>query len=225
MENKKVETVEENVVDTNGTNTHVIERERIIEREVPVEVVKEIVTEVEVEKEVIKEIRPKMSFEGKMTIIKSLANFNKNLENISKTKDNPFTKSKYLDLATMLEVVRPLLAQEGLYIMQHKVSDPENERHFAIDTYIIHESGEILEIPGIFLKPDNNTIQGIAALESYERRYRIMCSLGIVGKDDDNDGEGAMDTTQTTPRQQATTPPAQDKPTTPATTGRVIRQR
>lgn len=175
---KKVENINE--------PQRVVEKETII-KEVPTERIVE--KTIEVEKVVEKEVRPKVSFEGKPNIMKSLLGFNRKLENIAKTKNNPFTKSKYLDLATMLATIRPMLAEEGLYVMQHMVNDSNDSKTFAMDTYLIHESGEVLEIPGAFSKPDAITVQGLGAYETYKRRYSLMSALGIVGANDDTDGE------------------------------------
>lgn len=197
------------------TNNNVIEK--IIQREIPVERIVE--KEIQVEKEVIKEIQPQVLFEGKTQIIKALVGFNKKLENIAKKKDNPFTRSKYLDLATMLETIRPMLAEEGLFISQHVVDHPKDLTLKAMDTYLIHESGEVLRFPGAFGKPDNNNVQGVASYETYQRRYRIMNALGIVGANDDNDGEGAMNRTQ--PTQSAPKSPTPARPTVPQPKGRI----
>lgn len=198
----------------NAENVKVVEK--IIQREIPVERV--IEKEIPIEKEVVREIQPQVSFEGKTQIIKALSQFNKKLENITKTANNPFTKSTYLDLATMLETIRPMLAEEGLFISQHLIDHPTDRSLKAMDTYLIHESGEVLRFPGTFGKPDNQTVQGVASYETYQRRYRIMNALGIVGKNDDNDGEGAMDRTNTQINK-STSSPKQTAPELPGLPG------
>lgn len=196
-----------------------VEKETII-KEVPVERIVE--KTVEVEKEVIKEIQSNVSFEGKPNIIKGLVNFNKKLQNISKTANNPFTKSTYLDLATMLEEIRPMLAEEGLCISQNVINHPTDERRFAVDTFIIHEEGEVLRIPGVFHKPDALTVQGMGAFETYNRRYSLMAIFNIVGKNDDTDGEipGQEQSNKQT-RESAPQPP--ENTDTPST-GRRLRR-
>ena len=170
---------------------HIVEKEKIIEREVPVEVIKEKI--VEVEKIVEIEVPSRVKLEGKLEVIKALCGFNRNMENITKNKNNPFTKSKYLDLSAILEVIRPLLAAEGLSVSQYPINDKHGR--IAINTMLIHECGEIVEYPGVFHKPENNTIHALASLETYLRRYQLTNILAIAGKDDD--GEGAMGKVET----------------------------
>lgn len=203
MENKNIEEVKEIMP------THIVEKEKIIEREVPVQIIEEKI--VEIEKVVEVEAKSKVNLLGNTEVIKALCRFNKNMENITKNKNNPFTKSKYLDLSAILEVVRPLLAEEGLCVSQYPVNDDSGR--IAINTMLIHECGEIVEYPGVFHKPEAATIHALASLETYLRRYQLTNILAIAGKDDD--GEMAMNRESQPTTTQTTTP----RPTT----GRVGR--
>lgn len=194
----------------NSTNEIIgrsIEKETII-KEVPVERIVE--KTVSVDKVIEVEMPSRVSLEGKTEIIKSLLEFNKKIENITKKANNPFTKSKYLDLSSIFETIRPMLADVGLFIQQYPVKD-KHER-IGMNTILIHESGEIVEYPGVLQKPENNTIQGLGSLETYQRRYQLMSIFGLAGKEDD-DGEAAMNR----PQSQATTT------TTTQSSGRIGR--
>ncbi|MGL4801892.1 MAG: ERF family protein [Cetobacterium sp.] len=215
MENKKNETKVENKNELKeNANTHIIEKERIIEKQVPVETVKEVIKEVE--KEVIKELHGKVNFENVSEIFKSLVKFNAEMENISKSAENPFFGSSYLDLSAISNTVRPLLAKHGVSILQYPVQD-SNDR-IAVNTVLTHENGETLEFPGIFIKPSKiGDIQSLGSTITYLRRYEIGAILFVAGKDEDDDGESAMNRTEaTTQTKQANT--------TPPTSGRIIRR-
>ena len=52
---------------------------------------------------------------------------------------NPFFKSKYADLASVMEAIRPAFAANGLGFIQ-LIHDAENSA--CVETMLIHESGE-----------------------------------------------------------------------------------
>ena len=88
---------------------------------------------------------------------------------------------KYAELKTILNLVKPLLSQNGLILMQPLQGS-------TIDTILVHaESGEGIvssknyEI--VSLKGMNN-YQSEGAGISYMRRYALGCLLGIVSDED-----------------------------------------
>ena len=103
---------------------------------------------------------------------------------IKKTDKNPFFKSSYAGLPSILEVVLPILHKNGLYISQSPVSN--KEEGVGVHTSIIHaESGEVLQ--GSFLLPlAKNDPQGAGSAITYARRYALVSMLGLnVDEDDD----------------------------------------
>ena len=118
---------------------------------------------------------------------------------IPKTADNPFFKSKYAPLSTVVEVTQPILAKHGLAVSQHPVVlDGES----ALTTYLLHSSGQQL-VSTMRLCAAKNDPQGQGAAITYARRFAFMAVLGLVA-DDDDDGN-----TATTRARQA--PPAPKK--------------
>ena len=105
---------------------------------------------------------------------------------VPKTADNPFFKSKYADLATVILHTQPILAKHGLAVSQHPtVVDGES----ALTTYLLHSSGQQLAST-MQLCAAKNDPQGQGAAITYARRFAYMAVLGLVA-DADDDGNAA----------------------------------
>ncbi len=123
-------------------------------------------------------------------IATALSKFQGKVSNPVNTAVNPFFKSKYAPLNDILNLVRPLLSEEGLSIIQAPSGDGEN---IIITTTLLHESGEWIEFPELILKADKATAQGAGSAITYGRRYALSAILGISSEDDD-DGNNAEPT-------------------------------
>lgn len=101
---------------------------------------------------------------------------------VKKTSNNPFFKSKYADLPSVLEVSLPILHVHGLYITQSPISE---EGRIGVHTRIQHVSGE--SISGEFtMTLAKNDPQGAGSAITYARRYALVSMLGLnVDEDDD----------------------------------------
>ncbi len=99
---------------------------------------------------------------------------------------NPFFKSKYADLGSVMEACKGHLNAEGICVLQPIHYD---DLGFFVTTELRHESGQFLSstIKLILLKID---MQSLGAASSYARRYGLQSMLFIPGEDDD--GETAM---------------------------------
>lgn len=113
----------------------------------------------------------------------ALAKFQSEVANPKNTQDNPFYKSKYAPLQDVLNLVRPLLSQHGLSVLQHPSGDGVN---ISINTMLLHESGEWIEFEPLLLKADKATPQGAGSAITYGRRYALSAVLGIASEDDDD---------------------------------------
>lgn len=114
---------------------------------------------------------------------------------IPKDSENPFFKSKYADLATVIKAAMPVLTKNGLAISQG-ISHYEGQS--TLKTYLIHKSGQFIvdEMP---LMPVKNDPQSQGSAITYARRYSYMAVLGLVAdEDDDGNAATAGSTTQTT---------------------------
>ena len=101
---------------------------------------------------------------------------------------NPQFKSKYADLAAVVEATREALAANGLAVVQALGAVTDGK--LKITTTLLHSSGQWLaadlEIPVQRLDP-----QGFGSASTYGRRYALMALLGVPAVDDD--GEAAME--------------------------------
>jgi hypothetical protein len=100
---------------------------------------------------------------------------------ISKNAENPHFRKKYADLAGILEVVEPALAEQGLLLLQ-----PVEGGH--VHTLIVDtESGEsvvsAMAIPESITDP-----QKLGSAITYFRRYTLTSLLGLKVEDDDGNG-------------------------------------
>lgn len=118
-------------------------------------------------------------------IIPALLKISEVLINIEKNKENPFFKSKYADLPSLLEIIKPDLSENKLFIIQEA---PMNESgRTSIISRIIHESGEWIET-NIDLTPNKNDSQGAGGAITYGRRYALLALLNMGQSDDDGNG-------------------------------------
>jgi hypothetical protein len=88
---------------------------------------------------------------------------------------NPFFKSRYATLGSVLRAVRPALAKNGLSILQMV----EETR---LETIIAHSSGQFIS-SSYPIHATKNDAQGFGAAVSYARRYSIKSLLSLAEED------------------------------------------
>ena len=107
---------------------------------------------------------------------------------ISKDKTNPFFKSKYADINIIIEMVKPILNEEGILFMQ-PLSNVDGKP--AITTILMHDK-ESIEYTTVF--PDlpkpaegkkSNPFQDMGSAITYYRRYALISILGLEAEDTD----------------------------------------
>lgn len=103
-----------------------------------------------------------------------------------KDSSNPFFKSKYADLGSVVKAIKEPFTKHGLSYVQFPHSD---ERGIGVVTRLLHTSGQWLEsaftLPMVKLDP-----QAAGAAITYARRYALQAMAGIPTADDD--AESAM---------------------------------
>jgi hypothetical protein len=111
----------------------------------------------------------------------ALAKMQGEVENATKGSLNPHFKSKYADLAEVLNTVRPVLAANGLSVVQSPSFDGTVAH---VTTTIAHSGGGYIygRMSCIPAKQDG---QGIGAATTYLRRYSLAAICGIAQEDDD----------------------------------------
>ena len=105
---------------------------------------------------------------------------------VPKESANPFFKSKYADLATVVQVATPVLTKHGLSISQHISNEAGVD---TLTTYLLHSSGEYIANSMVLHLPKSDP-QGQGSAVTYGRRYAYMAVLGLVA-DNDDDGNAA----------------------------------
>lgn len=111
----------------------------------------------------------------------SLASAQMELENASKNAANPHFKSKYADLAEVLNTVRPVFAKHGLSVTQFP---SYAEGLVSVRTVLMHKSGQWMS--GDASAPATKLdAQGVGSAITYLRRYSLAAVAGVAQEDDD----------------------------------------
>jgi len=101
---------------------------------------------------------------------------------ISKDSKNPFFNSAYFDINKLIEVLKPLLNEIGLTIIQSLKID--NGKSLLSTAILDSETGELIYDSGIYL-PDNLDPQKMGSAITYYRRYSLQSMLLLQAEDDD----------------------------------------
>ena len=100
-----------------------------------------------------------------------------------KGESNPFFKSKYASLNSVIEAVKGPLNHHGITILQ---THDEN----AVETILVHVSGQYIGSRTPVVCAKQNDPQALGSAISYARRYGLQSMLSLPAEDDD--GEKAM---------------------------------
>jgi len=114
---------------------------------------------------------------------KALLEFHKKVGKIIKSDNNPFFKSKYASLATILDVITEPLTDCGLIIIQFPTG------LYQLTTRLQHTSGEYMEST-YEMQPVKHSPQDAGSVITYQRRYAIGAILNL-NIDEDDDGNKA----------------------------------
>jgi len=115
------------------------------------------------------------------TVYAALAAAQMGMGKALKDSSNPAFKSKYADLASVMDACMPALNRHGIAVFQPTVDDDTGR---YVKTVLAHSSGEVIEcrVPLIVNKQD---MQGYGSAVTYARRYGLMGMAGIAPEDDD----------------------------------------
>jgi hypothetical protein len=112
-----------------------------------------------------------------INIYSRLSAVKKEIGAISKDSTNPFFKSKYFDVNSLLKHVEPLLSKNGLLLLQ-----PISEG-LVYSKIIDVETGDKVE--SSIALPQMNDPQKLGSAITYYRRYTLQSLLGLQAEDDD----------------------------------------
>jgi len=138
-------------------------------------------------------------------ITKALLAVQKKLEPVKKEAENPFFKSKYADLSSLIEACKPILTKNKIVALQPISGE-------FVETVLIHESGEWISSetkivmkmvtrtetdprnPNTVVKTENDP-QAYGSAVSYARRYGLQSMLFMSSEDDDAETATGRSTT------------------------------
>lgn len=98
-----------------------------------------------------------------------------------KDSANPFFKSRYADLSSVVEALRQPFADNGLSYIQTTESHPDEVR---VETILMHSSGQWISTGSLNVPVSKHDAQGYGSALTYARRYSL-CLLGVAPIDDD----------------------------------------
>lgn len=99
----------------------------------------------------------------------------------AKDANNPFFKSKYADLASVIEAIKVPLSANGIAFVQ--ATDFEDSA-VIVETILLHESGEWIS-GRLRMQPTKNDPQGVGSAVTYAKRYGLQALAGVPSDDDD----------------------------------------
>lgn len=125
-------------------------------------------------------------------IAKALITFHLKVDKIRKDSTNPFFKSKYASLSTILDAINLPLNESGLSFCQFPTGSD------GLTTILMHgETGEFIEAT-YEMKPVKDDPQGRGSVLTYQRRYALASVLGLNIDDDDDANAGVKKSEPTT---------------------------
>lgn len=137
-------------------------------------------------------------------LAKALVAAQKATESIKKAATNPAFKSKYADLAHVVEGVVPALNAAGVMVLQCPGYDGD---FVSVTTTLLHESGSSVSST-LNLRPSKQDPQGIGSAITYGRRYALLSMSGSAPEDDDGQAaSGPRSEPRPEPKRVETGPP------------------
>lgn len=101
----------------------------------------------------------------------------------TKGAKNPFFKSNYADLPTVMEVVKEPLNSAGIIVLQPATH--QDGKNFITTTLLHAETGEWMESQTEVVCAKQNDPQAFGAAQTYARRFGLQSMLFIPAEDDD----------------------------------------
>lgn len=120
-------------------------------------------------------------------LAKAIAAAQAEMKPVKRENENPFFKSRYADLASVWEAIKPFHAH-GIAVTQ--IPFDAGLGMIGLTTQLTHESGEWIS-GSLALPVSKEDAQGVGSAITYARRYAIGCLTGVVTEDDD-DGNQAV---------------------------------
>lgn len=104
------------------------------------------------------------------------------IEGATKDKVNPAFKSKYADLGSVIDAIKPALIAHDLFFTQRP---QPSEGGVTIETWLHHAGGEQMPLGSLFVPANKQDAQGFGSALTYARRYALVTAFGVPVEDDD----------------------------------------
>ena len=129
-------------------------------------------------------------------LVPALVQAQSEMPSIGKNAENPFYKSAYADIASIIEVATPILTRNDLSVCH--VGDMVDEKPVLI-TMLLHSSGQWIR-GRMILNPTKDDPQNIGGAMTYQRRYGFMAIVGLATDDDDGNAISKKQPEKKTPQ-------------------------
>ncbi|NCX94513.1 MAG: hypothetical protein EBX40_07540, partial [Gammaproteobacteria bacterium] len=110
---------------------------------------------------------------------------------------NPYFKSTYADLPTVMEVVKEPLNEAGIIVLQP--ASFRDGKNFITTTLIHAETGEYMSSETEVVCTKANDPQAFGAAQTYARRFGLQAMLFIPAEDDDGNYASGRTNSYTAP--------------------------
>jgi len=121
--------------------------------------------------------------EGIAGLAAALAHAQGVMKGALKDSANPFFKSRYADLASVVEAIRAAFSANGLSYIQ--TLEPSDKDEVRVETTLLHASGEWISCGVLSLPVSKIDAQGYGSALTYARRYSLSAAVGVAPEDDD----------------------------------------
>ena len=125
----------------------------------------------------------------KENIFTKLQNLQKEIGSVSKDATNPFYKSKYFDINSLIKQLQPLLEKNNLVLLQPIESDYETNTEYVVTKIICPASEKSIESRKKLSTQSDP--QKVGSEITYFRRYTLQSLLALQAEEDD-DGNNAI---------------------------------
>jgi len=136
--------------------------------------------------------------EDRSEIFKALIKFRTIVKQPKKEADNPFFKSKYVNLEGVCNAIDTAISEGKLGIGYIQEATSEGNQ-VSVTTHIIHDSGQYITFEQLNIPVSKNDAQAFGSALTYAKRYALSTAFGVTSEVDD-DGDRAVES------------PTQDRP-------------
>jgi hypothetical protein len=144
-------------------------------------------------------------------LAKALASAQGEMNAAAKDATNPHFKTRYADLASIMDACRAPLTRHGLSVTQ--LPGRGEDGAVTLTTVLMHASGQHIGST-VGARPAQENPQVVGSILTYLRRYALASVVGVVS--DDDDGEAASQHARNAPARPVETPRAASPSHTPA---------